>query len=81
MLEINSETDFVAKNDNFKDLVAKSSKLVFDHNISDVSTLNSIQIEGTKFEEYLQQNIAKIGENIGVQQSGRVAESRRFGIG
>ena len=68
MLEINSETDFVAKNDNFKDLVAKSSKLVFDHNISDVSTLNSIQIEGTKFEEYLQQNIAKIGENIVIRR-------------
>lgn len=68
LLEINSETDFVAKNDNFKDLVTKSSKLVFDHEISDVSTLNSIQIEGTKFEEYLQQNIAKIGENIVIRR-------------
>lgn len=68
LLEINSETDFVAKNDNFKDLVAKSSKLVFEHEISDVSTLSSIEIDGSKFEEYLQQNIAKIGENIVIRR-------------
>lgn len=68
LLEINSETDFVAKNDNFKDLVAKSSKLVFEHEISDVSTLNSIEVDGSKFEEYLQQNIAKIGENIVIRR-------------
>lgn len=68
MLEINSETDFVAKNDNFKELVAKSTKIVFDNGLSEIDSLHSTSIEGTNFTEFLQQNIAKIGENIVVRR-------------
>ncbi|MDD7567779.1 MAG: translation elongation factor Ts [Helicobacter sp.] len=68
LLEINSETDFVAKNDTFKNLVEKSSMLVFDSALSDISTLHTKEIDGVKFEEYLQQNIAKIGENIVIRR-------------
>lgn len=64
MIEVNSETDFVAKNTGFKDLVAKSAKIVYEHNVSNLESLQGIEIDGVKFEEYLQQNIAKIGENI-----------------
>lgn len=68
MLEINSETDFVAKNDNFKELVVKSTKIVFDNGLSEIDSLHSTSIEGTNFTEFLQQNIAKIGENIVVRR-------------
>ena len=68
MLEINSETDFVAKNDNFKELVAKSTKIVFDNSLSEIDSLHNTSIEGTNFTEFLQQNIAKIGENIVVRR-------------
>lgn len=64
MIEINSETDFVAKNESFKELAKHSAKLVFTHSLSSVESLQSIEVNGSKFEEYLQQNIAKIGENI-----------------
>lgn len=68
MIEINSETDFVAKNDTFKALVANTAKLVHEHTISATEHLQSLQIDGVGFAEYLQQNIAKIGENIVVRR-------------
>lgn len=64
ILEINSETDFVAKNDAFIALVENSTKAVFEKGLNDTDSLKEIMIEGCKFEEYFQQNIAKIGENI-----------------
>ncbi len=68
MIEINSETDFVAKNDTFKELVSKTAKIVHEHSLSSTETLQTMNIDGAKFEEYLQQNIAKIGENIVVRR-------------
>ena len=68
LLEINSETDFVAKNDGFKDLVQKTSRLVFEHSISDVEILKTLKIENQGFDEYLKTQIAKIGENIVVRR-------------
>ena len=68
LLEINSETDFVAKNDGFKDLVQKTSRLVFEHSISDVEILKTLKIENQDFDEYLKTQIAKIGENIVVRR-------------
>lgn len=68
LLEINSETDFVAKNDGFMDLVNKSTELVFGNVIKEASALESHSIDGQNFSEYLKTQIAKIGENIVVRR-------------
>lgn len=68
IIEINSETDFVAKNDTFKELVAKTAKIVYEHTLSSIESLHTMNVDSVKFEEYLQQNIAKIGENIVVRR-------------
>lgn len=68
MVEINSETDFVAKNDNFKNLGIKTLDIISSSNISSVEELNKSQIDGNIFEEYLKTQIAKIGENIVVRR-------------
>lgn len=68
VVEINSETDFVAKNDTFKELVAQSTKIVFDNALESTEALNAMSVSNVKFDEYLQQNIAKIGENIVVRR-------------
>ncbi|PAF48461.1 elongation factor Ts [Helicobacter sp. 12S02634-8] len=68
MLEINSETDFVAKNDGFKELVEKTSSLVQDKKISTTQSLYESHIDGVGYEEYLKTQIAKIGENIVVRR-------------
>lgn len=68
LVEINSETDFVAKNDNFKDLVAKTTSLIFDKSVNDTKDLQNLQIDSAPFDEYLKTQIAKIGENIIVRR-------------
>lgn len=68
MVEINSETDFVAKNDSFKDLGNKTLDIISNSNISSTEELHKTQIEGNVFEEYLKTQIAKIGENIVVRR-------------
>ncbi|MBD3796914.1 MAG: elongation factor Ts [Campylobacterales bacterium] len=65
VVEINSETDFVAQNESFKGLVLKTTEEVFNTNPSDVEG-----IMGTEFGSYFTQTVAKIGEKI---------ELRRFG--
>lgn len=65
VVEINSETDFVAQNEGFKGLVLKTTEEVFNTNPSDVEG-----IMGTEFGSYFTQTVAKIGEKI---------ELRRFG--
>ena len=68
MVEINSETDFVAKNENFKNLCAKTLELINAHNISNVESLKALKVDGVAFEDYLKGEIAKIGENIVVRR-------------
>lgn len=68
LVEINSETDFVAKNDNFKDLVAKTTSLIFEKGVNDTNDLQNLQIDSSAFDEYLKTQIAKIGENIIVRR-------------
>ncbi len=64
MTEINSQTDFVAKNENFVGLVQDITAHVQINNISETETLMKTTINGTNFEEYLKGKIAVIGENI-----------------
>ena len=48
ILEINSETDFVAKNDDFLNLAAESARLVAEKNPADVAALSELPLgEGT----------------------------------
>ena len=64
MTEINSQTDFVAKNENFLNLVSDITAHVQATGVSCTEELNSTEIDGVNFEEYLNTNIATIGENI-----------------
>ncbi len=72
MVEINSETDFVAKNEGFKELSAKTIAIVQDSNISNAEELHTLNLDGAKFEEYLKTQIAKIGGNIVVRRIAKV---------
>ncbi len=68
MSEINSETDFVAKNEQFKKMTQATTELIHAEEIADVEELMKREIEGTVFEEYLKTQIATIGENIVVRR-------------
>jgi elongation factor Ts len=64
MTEINSETDFVAKNEHFINLTKKVTDFAQEQDIVDVEELKQREIDGVKFEEYFNTQIAKIGENL-----------------
>lgn len=68
LVEINSETDFVAKNDLFKAFVARTLDFIYENSISNVEILESSKIDGAIFQEYLHSQIAKIGENIKIRR-------------
>jgi elongation factor Ts len=64
MTEINSQTDFVAKNDQFIALTQEITTHVQTTGVSETSELLETTINGTNFSEYLNGKIAIIGENI-----------------
>ena len=74
MIEVNCETDFVAKNEEFKELVQNLAKQVAKANPADVDTLLGSTCEccGKKIEDAIKEKIAKIGEKITVRRFVRV---------
>lgn len=67
--EVNSETDFVAKNEDFQNFVANVTKVAMDKKPSDLSELLSSEYEtGTTIESKLTAMISKIGENMNVRR-------------
>ena len=66
IVEINCETDFVAKNDNFQDLVEKMVDHVLAEEPADIEQALELEIagEGKSTEEFLKEKIAGIGEKI-----------------
>ncbi len=61
-VELNSETDFVAKNGEFQGLVADFTKAALS--VADIDALNTAQLNGKPVSEVLTDAIAKIGENM-----------------
>jgi len=73
IVEINSQTDFVAQNDTFKAVVAEITKHAFDNNLADADAINASEINGQPFAEHLSLQIATIGENLVVRRAGMIA--------
>ncbi|MBP7725028.1 MAG: elongation factor Ts [Leptotrichiaceae bacterium] len=68
LLEFNSETDFVAKNDEFKSFGKKLVGLSLDNDIKSEDELKSLELEGKTIETHLTELIAKIGENMNIRR-------------
>ncbi len=64
MVELNSQTDFVAKNADFLALKDEITSHVQSTGVSTTEELNATEINGENFETYLNGKIAIIGENI-----------------
>ncbi len=69
ILEINSETDFVAKDDNFQSFAEQVMQAIVDNKPDSVEALSAIPLAGGQsVEEARQALIAKVGENIQVRR-------------
>jgi elongation factor Ts len=68
LVEINSETDFVAKNDEFMAMANLAAKLVAENNPADVAALATLPVDGKTFDDVRTALIGKIGENMTVRR-------------
>ena len=72
IVEVNCETDFVAKTENFQELVAGIAAHVAKSNPADMDALNASEIEaGKTVAALITESIAKIGENISLRRFAR----------
>ena len=67
-IEVNSETDFVSKNEDFRSFVKLAGQAVIDNNPADVEALLACVVDGRTVEEHLQDRQLKIRENLKVRR-------------
>ena len=73
-VEINSETDFVAKNSDFQEMVKAIANAALD--VSNTDQLAEASINGKKVSDTLTDNIAKIGENMTLRRMEAIEAER-----
>jgi len=79
LVEVNSETDFVAKNDDFLALSQMAAKLVAEHNPADVAALGALQTgNGQTLEEVRAALVGKIGENMSIRRFQRFESANKL---
>jgi len=78
IVELNSETDFVAKNDDFIALANGLAKLVLDKKPADVAALSALPYQGSTVEEVRKALVGKIGENLSVRRFARLDAKGRI---
>ena len=67
--EINSETDFVAKDENFSNFAERVVSCILKENPADTEALKDLEItEGETVEQARQQLVSRIGENVSVRR-------------
>lgn len=85
IVEVNSETDFVAKNDEFIDFVEGLARLALEADSNDMEAFKAMPFEGSTVGEVLTAKIAKIGENMSIRRidkaSGKVLATYIHGGG
>jgi elongation factor Ts len=72
MVEVNCETDFVAKNDDFAAFARALAELVAKQNPADVVALSGAHLGGTTVEEARKALVGKIGENMSIRRFARI---------
>ena len=73
-VEVNSETDFVAKNSDFQEMVKAIANAALD--VSNTEQLAEASINGKKVSDTLTDNIAKIGENMTLRRMEAIEAER-----
>ena len=80
LVEINSETDFVAKDGNFLAFTDEVARVALESGAADVDTLKSARLgSGESIEEARSSLIAKVGENVQVRRMARMESGNTIG--
>ncbi len=79
LVEVNSETDFVAKDENFLTFAAAAAGNALAGTADDVETLMASDLNGASLEDARQALVSKIGENIQVRRIARMNNGDNIG--
>ena len=78
MIELNCETDFVAKNDDFLAFGKDLTQLIAAQNPADVAALSALTLDGETIEARRSKLIGKIGENMTIRRFKRFAGDHKL---
>jgi elongation factor Ts len=78
MVEVNCETDFVARNADFVALARKLAQIVAEKNPADVAALSALALDGGTVESARQALVQKIGENMSIRRFVRLAAAGKL---
>ncbi len=78
IVEVNCETDFVAKNDDFIQFVNQSAKLISEKNPSNLESFSALPMNDGTVETVRAALVGKIGENLSVRRFQRIQAKGRL---
>src|SRR5688572_31153916 len=78
LVEVNCETDFVAKNEDFLAFAGNLAQLVAAQAPADVAALSALSLKGAPVEEVRKGLSGKIGENIAIRRFARLSAKGRL---
>ena len=64
LVEVNCETDFVAKNDNFKEFVSELTDSVASSGSNDIDSANAVQKGDGTLDDFVKAKVIELGENL-----------------
>ncbi|MGE5131265.1 MAG: translation elongation factor Ts [Sphingomonadaceae bacterium] len=80
LIEINCETDFVAKNEDFLAFARALAELVATSSPKDAAELSRLGMDGSTVEDKRQKLVQKIGENISIRRFERIATPAQLAV-
>ncbi|MFO1412865.1 MAG: translation elongation factor Ts [Burkholderiales bacterium] len=78
MVEVNCETDFVSRNDDFRAFAGRLAQLVVEKNPADVAALSALPLDGGTVESVRVALVQKIGENMSIRRFVRATTDARL---
>lgn len=78
LVELNCETDFVAKNDDFLAFAKTVAELAATQNPADVAALSALPLDGKTVDEVRLALVGKIGENISIRRFVRIETTNQI---
>ena len=80
VIEVNSETDFVARNEDFQKVVKKLSALSLESENLDELIKKQVDERNISVKDYITEMIASIGENINLRRLSKISLKNNFQI-
>jgi elongation factor Ts len=78
MVEVNCETDFVSRNDDFVAFAKKLAEVIGERNPADLAAVAALPLDGGTVESTRQALVQKIGENLAIRRFARFATPARL---